>query len=261
VAADIQAQLAEVGIQLNIEQMESGAFLDASDAGELSVYLLGWGMDYPDATNFLDFHFGIGASAQFGEKFEEITGPLDQGGQLADPDARYPFYIEANTALRDLVPMVPVAHGANADAWRSAIVGSYFPVVGPLQFNLIEDPDDDNLIYVQNAEPISLYCADETDGETFRACAQISESLLAYDADTGEAQPALAASWEASEDATEWTFTLREGVTFHDGTTLDAADVYNSYMAWWDASSPYHVGRDGNFTYFSSFFGGFLNAE
>ena len=33
---------------------------------------------------------------------------------------------------------------------------------------------------MQNAEPISLYCADETDGETLRACEQIIESLLAY---------------------------------------------------------------------------------
>ncbi len=260
VAADIQAQLAEVGIQLNIEQMESGAFLDASDAGELSVYLLGWGMDYPDATNFLDFHFGVGASDQFGTKFEEITEPLAQGGQLADPDERHPFYVEANTALRDLAPMVPVAHGSNADAWNARIAGAYYPQVGQVAFGQLEDPNDDNIIYMQNAEPISLYCADETDGETFRACTQISEALLAYHPETGEVQPALAESWEVNEDATVWTFTLREGVQFHDGTTLDAADVYNSYIAWWDASSPLHVGRDGNFTYFSSFFGGFLNA-
>ncbi len=261
VGADIQAQLAEVGIQLNIEQMESGAFLDASDAGELSVYLLGWGMDYPDATNFLDFHFGTGASAQFGEKFEEITAPLTAGAQSGDVDVRYQAYIEANTALRDLVPMVPVAHGTSGEAWSASVDGAYVAAVGTTKFALMDDTDDDNIIYVQNAEPISLYCADETDGETFRACGQISESLLDYDPDTGEVVPALATDWEVNDDATEWTFTLREGVTFHDGTTLDAGDVYNSYMSWWDASSPYHVGRDGNFTYFSAFFGGFLNAE
>ena len=33
---------------------------------------------------------------------------------------------------------------------------------------------------MQNAEPLSLYCADETDGETLRACEQIIESLYGY---------------------------------------------------------------------------------
>ena len=33
---------------------------------------------------------------------------------------------------------------------------------------------------MQNAEPLSLYCGDETDGETLRACEQVDESLYAY---------------------------------------------------------------------------------
>lgn len=260
VAQDIQAQLAEVGIQLNIEVMESGAFLDASDAGELSVYLLGWGADYPDATNFLDFHFGAGASDQFGDKFSEITEPLAAAAQLADADERLAIYTEANTAIRDLVPMIPIAHGGSGVAFAGDITGAYASDIGAEKFALMEDPDDDNIIWMQNAEPIGLYCADETDGETLRACEQVGESLLAYAPMSGEVVAGLAESWEASEDLTEWTFTLREGVTFHDGSTLDANDVVATYVVQWDASHPLHVGRDGNFTYFSGLFGSFLNA-
>lgn len=43
-------------------------------------------------------------------------------------------------------------------------------------------------------------------------------------------QPSLAERWETSADGLAWTFTLREGVTFHDGTRLDAADVVYSYQ-------------------------------
>ena len=45
---------------------------------------------------------------------------------------------------------------------------------------------------------------------------------------TGEPEPDLATGWSANESATEWTFTLREGVKFHDGSDFDAADVVYS---------------------------------
>ncbi|MCB9455048.1 MAG: peptide ABC transporter substrate-binding protein [Anaerolineaceae bacterium] len=259
VAQDIQAQLAQLGIVVNIEVMESGAFLDASDAGQLAFYMLGWGADYPDATNFLDFHFGEGSSDQFGDKFPEITEPLKQAASLADTGERYQIYIQANEAIRDLVPMIAIAHGGNGAAFQARIAGAYASDIGAEQFALMEDPNDDNLVWMQNAEPIGLYCADETDGETLRACEQINESLLAYEVGTGRPIGRLASDWSASDDLTEWTFTLREGVKFHDGSDLDANDVVLSYVVQWDAAHPLHVGRDGNFTYFSGLFGGFMN--
>ena len=59
---------------------ESGTFIDNSDGGLLDgIHLLGWGADYPDVTNFLDVHFGVGSSDQFGTKWDDITGPLVEG--------------------------------------------------------------------------------------------------------------------------------------------------------------------------------------
>ncbi|WOF23382.1 ABC transporter substrate-binding protein [Microbacterium betulae] len=52
------------------------------------------------------------------------------------------------------------------------------------------------------------------------------ESLVSLD-DAGDAQPALATDWTQSDDTT-WDLTIREGVLFHDGTTLDAAAVVNA---------------------------------
>lgn len=260
VAQDLQAQLAEVGINVEINVMESGAFLDASDAGELSLHLLGWGADYPDATNFLDFHFGVGASQQFGTKFDDIIAALTAGAQLADPDDRYPYYVEANTLIRDHVPMVPIAHGGSGTAYLADVQGAHSSPLGN-EFFAVMKPSGDTFVWMQNAEPIGLYCADETDGESLRACEQINESLLSYEVGGTAVQPALATEWEASEDLTEWTFTLRDGVTFHDGSAFDAADVVASFAVQWDASSPLHVGRDGNYSYFSAFFGNFLNGE
>jgi len=259
VAQDLQAQLAEVGINAEIVVMESGAFIDAADRGELSLHLLGWGADYPDATNFLDYHFGAGSSDQFGDKFPDITDTLSRAAQLADPEERYPIYVEANTLIRDHVPMVPIAHGGSGVAFTADIAGAHTSPLGNENFAVMEDASDDDIVWLQNGEPPGLYCADESDGEALRACQQVNEALLAYEIAGTAVVPALATEWEANVELTEWTFTLREGVKFHDGSDFDANDVVLSYAVQWDAAHPLHVGRDGSFTYFSSLFGGFLN--
>lgn len=51
------------------------------------------------------------------------------------------------------------------------------------------------------------------------------EPLVTVDPATGEGEPKLATSWELAEDQMTWTFTLREGVTFHDGSDFTAEDV------------------------------------
>jgi peptide/nickel transport system substrate-binding protein len=52
----------------------------------------------------------------------------------------------------------------------------------------------------------------------------LHDTLVVRDPATGELVPRLALSWEPT-DATTWTFTLRDGVRFHDGSAFTAADV------------------------------------
>jgi peptide/nickel transport system substrate-binding protein len=74
VAQDIQAQLAaELGITVNIRSWSPARSSMRPTMASLTMYLLGWGADYPDQTNFLDYHFGAGASPQFGAGFPDIT--------------------------------------------------------------------------------------------------------------------------------------------------------------------------------------------
>ena len=54
--------------------------------------------------------------------------------------------------------------------------------------------------------------------------ANLFEGLTRFGPD-GAIEPALARRWDVSEDGTVWTFHLQEGVTFHDGTAMDAEDV------------------------------------
>ncbi len=85
------------------------------------------------------------------------------------------------------------------------------------------------LVIGMQQEPTSLDpTADATASIDSMMTQNVFESLTTV-AENGEVQPNLAASWEVSEDGLTYTFTLAEGVTFHDGSTLDAEDVVYSF--------------------------------
>jgi peptide/nickel transport system substrate-binding protein len=260
VATDLQAQLKAIGVEAEIVVQESGTFLDNADAGNIEgIHLLGWGADYPDATNFLDFHFGAGSSKQFGNKFDDITAALQEGAAGLSDEARKPAYETANNAIRQHVPMVPIAHGGSGVAYRADVEGAFASPLGNEILSVMKPGDRDQMVFMQNAEPPGLYCADESDGEALRVCEQMLEALYSYEIGGTAAEPALAEKCEPNTELTTWTCTLRDGVTFHDGATLDANDVVMSYAVQWDAAHPLHKGRDNSFTYFPGLFGGFLN--
>ena len=258
VASDIRDQLAQVGIRATLDEQESGTFIDNANTGNLSFYMLGWGADFPDATNFWDFHFGAGASPQFGTGFPDLHEVLAEAGSTTDEEERAELYAQANDLLFEHAPAIPIAYGGSAVAFKAEVEGAHASPLSNEQFAAMSIEGQDQLVWMQNGEPSGLYCADETDGEALRVCEQINESLLGYEVGGTEVVPLLAEDYESNEDLTEWTFHLREGVTFHDGTSLDAGDVVASYRVQWDAADPLHVGRDGLFTYFEALFGGFL---
>jgi len=256
VATDIQAQLLEnLGIKTEIVVMESGAFLEESAAGRVEgLHLLGWGADYPHVTNFLDYHFGE-AQKQFGTPYPEIYESLVKGAQIADPKAAEEFYVVANNAIKELVPMVPIAHGGSGVAYRADVEGGHASPLTNEVFSVVKPGDRDTFVWMQNAEPISLYCSDETDGESLRACEQVVEALYSYEVGGTAVQPALATSCEPNADLTEYICKLREGVKFHDGSDLDANDVVVSWTAGLDAASPLHKGNTGAFEYYATLWG------
>ncbi|MFF2083877.1 ABC transporter substrate-binding protein [Nocardia sp. NPDC058176] len=60
----------------------------------------------------------------------------------------------------------------------------------------------------------------------------LADTLLTLDADTYELVPHLATEWTVNADATEYTFTIRQGVTFSDGTPLTAEVVARNFDRW-----------------------------
>lgn len=107
------------------------------------------------------------------------------------------------------------------------------------------------LIWARGADSSGLDPAGETDGESLNVAANIFDGLVRFKAGTTEIEPALAKSWEISPDGLTYTFKLREGVKFHDGTPVDAAAVLFSLNRQHDPAHPAHKLSD-QFGYWGS---------
>jgi len=85
-----------------------------------------------------------------------------------------------------------------------------------------------NLVAAIAGEPDQLDPQKTTAYFSFEVLENVFDTLVAPDANL-EMRPALAESWDVSPDQRAWTFHLRHGVSFHDGSPLTADDVVYSY--------------------------------
>ena len=81
------------------------------------------------------------------------------------------------------------------------------------------------LVYGRGGDSVGLDPAYETDGNSFMVCDNIFEALVAYADESTQLEPGLAESWDVSADGKTYTFHLRKGVKFHDGTPFNADAV------------------------------------
>jgi peptide/nickel transport system substrate-binding protein len=257
VSEAIQADLAEVGIRAEIVTYDWATYLQKIRAGEADLFLNGWVADYPDATNFLDTLFGPGADGSLGELFPELVEMLRVGGSTLDASTRQAIYDRANVFIHDQVPAVPVVHNSTAIAARKGVKGLQASPFSQEFFYPVSVEGKDTLVLGRSGDSVGLDCVDESDLESQMICAQIFEPLVRFKPGTTEIIPGLAERWEVSSDLKTWTFHLRPGVKFQDGTNLDADAVVFNFERWWDRENPYHVGHTGAFVMWTYYFGGF----
>lgn len=98
----------------------------------------------------------------------------------------------------------------------------------------------DVLIVGQVAEPKSLDPQTVTAVNDFRILINLYDGLVRYKPGSLEVEPALASSWKISKDGKRYTFQLRKGVKFHDGTSMNAAAVKFNFDRMLDDKHPYH---------------------
>jgi len=103
-----------------------------------------------------------------------------------------------------------------------------------------EQVEEKVLIFGMSGDADKLDPADVTDGESISRMDNIFESLVEYTPGGTDIQPALATSWNISDDGLNITLDLRKDVKFHDGTDFNADAVVFSFERQYNTTHPYH---------------------
>ncbi len=126
IAQLLQAQLAEIGIGVEIVTYPWDIYLNKTRQGEHDMCLLGWTADVADPDNFLFVFFH---SANLGgTNFSFFSDPaidrrLAEAQTLSDPARRVAIYRELERRLAEQVPLVPLVHPRQLGAIRSEVRG------------------------------------------------------------------------------------------------------------------------------------------
>lgn len=87
------------------------------------------------------------------------------------------------------------------------------------------------------SQPLGLDPALASDVESYRITRQVLEGLVGVDQTTGLPTPLLATEWSEADDGRAYTFKLRDGVTFQDGSPFNAEAVCTNFNRWFNFSA------------------------
>jgi len=94
----------------------------------------------------------------------------------------------------------------------------------------------DTLVFGTAGDPKVLDPSLASDGESLRVARQMYETLVKPEEGGTKVTPGLAESWTPDSTGTVWTFKLRSGVKFHDGTDFNAEAVCVNFNRWYNST-------------------------
>ncbi|MFD1363471.1 glutathione ABC transporter substrate-binding protein [Lentibacillus salinarum] len=114
IAVTVQSQLEDIGIDVEVEELEWGAYLERTSNGEHDMFILGWSTvtadaDYGMYPLFHSSQHGTPGNRSFLDN-EEVDEVLDEARRATDSEERRELYSEAQEMLVDLAPMLYTHH-------------------------------------------------------------------------------------------------------------------------------------------------------
>ena len=198
-------------------------------AGRMPVFLLGWYPDYFDSDDYVSPFLAIAGAKSLGSFYN--NSQVDQwvtDEQTTTSDAvRAARFTSIQQQLATDVPYIPLFSG-RADVEFNSTVQNV--VLHPVVFKwfIMNKPGASQLNASTTDKIISLDPASAYDYFSIEVINQVFDTLLVYDWQTTTLKPGLAteiptvANGGVSADGKNFTYHLRQGVTFHDGTAFNS---------------------------------------
>ena len=138
----IKADLANIGVEVNIISFEWATFLRKLAKGEHQSVLIGWSADHPDPDNFFSPLLSCPAVSTGGNRAfwcnSEFDNLLEQALAINNNKTRKQLYQRAQQIIYSEVPLLPIAHAKRAQAKVADIEGDILTPFGGINFETVQ---------------------------------------------------------------------------------------------------------------------------
>jgi peptide/nickel transport system substrate-binding protein len=238
----ITEQLEETGmITVNLQVMNWAEYVDGFVAGELPLFMLGWFPDFTDPDTWLTPFASCVQSPDNGVNYcnEDMDALLQAAAAETDDAARADLYKQVGDLYAEDVPTIPLFFEPEYITYRTGVEG--VAIGAPFEFNydvlsfadgyVPASGSTDTIIIGTTDEVNSLDANDAYATHDWEIIKNTGMALMSYTAGTADLVPGAAVDFPVvSNDGKTYTFTLKDGLTFADGTPLTA----DAYVYAWD---------------------------
>lgn len=216
-------------ISVTLRSEPWATYTEDFSAGRLPLFLLGWYPDYFDSDNYVSPFLTTDGAASLGSFYNDsqMNTWISQQAATTNDATRASLFQQIQGKLADDVPYIPLWQtGAHVvydndmtDVYLHPITFKWFIMDKPGATSITAGTTDD----VTSFDPASAY-----DYFSIEIINNVFDTLLVYEPETADLMPGLAtevpsvANGGVSADGKNYTYNLRTGVTFHDGTDFNA---------------------------------------
>ena len=237
----LKEQLEETGIfQVELVSQNWAEYVDGFVDGDLPVFILGWFPDFADPENWLSPFGSCIQSPDMGVNIcdDELDPLLLQAASSADPAERESLYKQIGDMWATKIPTIPLFWEPEFVTYRDGVEGVLIGAPFEFNYNMLSfgagatpaSGSEDTIIIGTTDEVHSLDAQDAYATHDWEILKNTGVPLLKYEAGTSDLVLGAAADFPTvSDDGLTWTFTLKDGITFADGTPLTAQD----YVTGW----------------------------